>query len=298
MKLTYYNETPSNFGDELNAWMWPQLLPDGFLDGDPSDIFLGIGSILWNDFPATSIKHVMGSGYGSYTAAPDVSGRDWNVVWLRGPVTAKMVNADPSLAITDSAVLIRETRLPDPQPNIDIAFMPHFQSIGRGKWEAVCAAAGITFLDPREDPVSLIAKIRGANLVITEAMHGAIVSDALRTPWIGIQPFSARHRPKWKDWAQSLDVDLRWAEVAPSSLCEAYTRYIGREGTGMRTKLAFDGWHARPINSAMVHLAARQLQDLADGFEPQLSADAQIKTATSRCMEALHGFTERRSAAA
>ncbi len=298
MKLTYYNETPSNFGDELNTWMWPQLLPKGFLDADPNEIFLGIGSILWDDLPKSTLKHVMGSGYGSYTNPPDVSGPDWNVVWLRGPVTAKMVNADPNLAITDSAVLVRETQLPDPVSNIDIAFMPHFQSVGRGKWDQVCAAAGITFLDPREDPVTLMAKIRGANLVITEAMHGAIVSDALRTPWIGVKPFSARHRPKWKDWAQSLDIDLRWADVSPSSLCEAYTRYIGREGTGMRTKLAFDGWHARPINTGMIHMAARQLQVLADNFEPQLSGDAQIETATGRCMEALYEFTTRRLVAA
>lgn len=200
MKLTYYNEVPPNFGDELNTWMWPQLVPDGFLDEDASDLFLGIGSILWDDLPKASRKHVMGSGYGSYTNPPDASGPDWNVVWVRGPLTAKAVNVDPAKAITDSAVLIRECALPEPADGVGIAFMPHFQSIGRGKWDAVCQAAGFTFLDPTSDPVSLMAKIRGADLVITEAMHGAIVSDAVRTPWIGIKPFSARHRPKWQDW--------------------------------------------------------------------------------------------------
>lgn len=297
MKLTYYDEVPSNFGDELNAWMWPQILPDDFLNNDESEIFLGIGSILWDNLPRTALKHVMGSGYGSYTDPPNVSSSDWNVVWVRGPLTAKTIKVDQSKAITDSAVLIRETTLPEPDKTIDIAFMPHFQSIGRGKWDQVCDTAGITFLDPTDDPVSLMSKISGANLVITEAMHGAIVSDALRTPWIGIRPFSERHRPKWGDWAASVDVDLRWADIAPSSLCEAYTRYAKREGTGPRSKLAFDGWHAKPLNTALIHRAARNLQRLADDFEPQLSSDAKIADVTERCLEALFGFTSRRMAA-
>lgn len=65
----------------------------------------------------------------------------------------------------------------------------------------------------------------------------------------------------------------------------------------MRTKLAFDGWHARPVNSAMVHHAARQLQKLADEVEPQLSDDVRIADATTRCMDALYRFTTQRMAA-
>ena len=54
----------------------------------------------------------------------------------------------------------------------------------RGNWRKACDRAGITFLDSTADPLETIAKIRGSRLVISEAMHGAIVADALRTPWV------------------------------------------------------------------------------------------------------------------
>jgi len=46
--------------------------------------------------------------------------------------------------------------------------------------------AGVTFLDPFEDSEKMVQRIRRAKLVIADAMHAAIVADALRVrgfPW-------------------------------------------------------------------------------------------------------------------
>ena len=297
MKLTFYRGTPPNFGDEINATMWAHLLPPAFLDDDHRDLFLGIGSILWDYLPKASRKFVAGSGFGGYTAPPDLHDGSWSVIWVRGPVTAERLGLDPRLAIADAAVLLRETPLPKPSQDVDVAFMPHFESIRRGNWEAVCQLAGVTFLDPREDTATLLSKIAGARLVISEAMHGAIVADALRTPWIGVVPFLPQHRLKWEDWAAALDIRLRPVPLVPSNLLESYTFATGRLGKGARSARLFNARAALPANAVLSALAARRLRRVAEGVEPQLSSDAAIARATERCMAALDGFVRTRSAA-
>jgi succinoglycan biosynthesis protein ExoV len=294
MKLRYFEHDPPNFGDALNATMWGHLLPEGFLDGDDSELFLGIGSILWGHLPKEPVKHVAGSGYGGYSDPPDMGDGSWNVLWVRGPVTARTLGLDPRLAIADAAVLLRETPLPPPRPG-GVAFMPHFESAVRGNWARACALAGIDYLDPRGDVADLLARIRGARLVITEAMHGAIVADALRTPWIGIVPFFPQHRAKWEDWAQSLGIDLARAGLPPSNLLELYTLATGLPGKGARSRRLLLSAPAAPVNAALAHRAAARLRRLAERGTPQLSDDAQIARATMRCREALEAFVRGRA---
>jgi succinoglycan biosynthesis protein ExoV len=270
-------------------------LPEGFLDEDAEEMFLGIGSILWDHLPKAPLKHVMGSGFGGYTAPPDVHDGSWNVVWVRGPVTAERLKIDPGLAICDSAILLRAVALPPPKAGAGVVFMPHFESAVRGDWQRACALAGIGYLDPRDDVRDLLARIRGAKLMITEAMHGAIVADALRVPWIGIVPFFPQHRAKWEDWALSLDVTLRPSVLPPSNLLEAYTLVTGLPGKGRKSRALFKAWPSAPVNLALVHRAAARLRHLAEKVEPQLSADAAIARATERSLQALDGFVRART---
>ena len=63
MKMFAFRGKVSNFGDELNHWLWPKLLPANFFDDDDGKLFLGIGSILYDSHPAKSQKIVFGAGY-------------------------------------------------------------------------------------------------------------------------------------------------------------------------------------------------------------------------------------------
>lgn len=293
MKLSYFKGDPPNFGDELNASLWDHLLPPGVLDGDEGELFLGIGSILWDYWPKAPLKVVAGSGWGGYTAPPDVHDGRWEVLWVRGPRTAAKLGLPASSAITDAAVLLRRAPLPAPRPGVGAAFMPHVDSLDRGDWAAVCRLAGVTFLDPRAPVEELLALIRGARVVVTEAMHGAIVADALRTPWVGVRPSHPLHRDKWLDWAESLGIGLRPVVLPPSSLLETYTQVTGLRGQGRMSRAALAGPHARPVDGALQHRAARALRQAAEGAEPQLSGDGAIEEATTRSEEALHAFVAR-----
>jgi succinoglycan biosynthesis protein ExoV len=212
-------------------------------------------------------------------------------------VTAARLNLDPRLAICDSAILLRATALPPPATGMATVFMPHFESAARGDWQRACALAGIGYLDPRDDVETLLARMRGARLIITEAMHGAIVADALRVPWIGIVPFFPQHRAKWDDWALSLGIGLRHTALPPSNLLETYTLVTGRPGKGRRSRALFGAWPAAPVNAALVHRAATRLRHLAEKVEPQLSTDAEITRATERSLEALDRFVRSRISA-
>lgn len=290
MKLTFFRTAEPNFGDELNTLLWRHLVPSGFLDERDDELFLGIGSIIWDTLPKSSVKHVIGSGYGGYTGPPDVHDGSWNIVWVRGPQTAKTLGIDPKCAITDAAVLLRAIPLPPPADGIDIAFMPHFHSVRRGDWARVCKLAGITFLDPRDEPEKLIAQIRGASCLLTEAMHGAIVADALRTPFIPFLPHHPHNRSKWLDWAESLNLDLNSQPMPASTGVELYVKMTGAIGQGPRAQMIRDGWAFQPLHRALSYVAAKRLQTIAATITPLLSDEAVLETATDRCMEALESF--------
>lgn len=295
MKLTFYRGPEPNFGDELNAFLWDRLLPPGFLDDDPRDLFVGVGSIIWDYYPAEARKHVIGSGYGGYTPAPDVTDGTWNIAWVRGPLTAHKLGLDPSLAITDAAVLLRAIDLPPPAADVSAAFMPHFESVARGNWQQVCGMAGVTYLDPRRDPMELIAQIRGASVLVTEAMHGAIVADALRTPFIAVTPTHPSHRYKWQDWAQSINLTLKPIPFLPSSLLESYVKVTGLKGQGRTSRAILNSRVMSPLQTALMHRTARKLRHIVANAEQQLSTDAVIDTLTDRSLEALDRFVLSRS---
>ncbi|WP_296635311.1 polysaccharide pyruvyl transferase family protein [Roseovarius sp.] len=283
MKLTYFQGRSPNFGDELNATMWHHLLPQSFFDEDPSTLFVGIGSVIQHNYPRSARKVVVGSGYGGYTALPDISDGTWDFRFVRGPRTASALGLDPRQAITDAAVLLRATPLPPPAKAIGTAFIPHYESIERGDWRAACDLAGIHFIDPTESPDQVIAQLRGADLVIAEAMHGAIVADAMRTPWIGVKTMHHVHRFKWYDWTDSLAIPYRPRPLLPSNGREAWAVATGRSGSGPGVRAVFENPAGRPVNWACRHLAARSLQSLAR-VDPHLSADSEIERATDRAL--------------
>ena len=86
MKLFYYQDDMANFGDDLNDWLWPKIIPN-ILDNDESHLLLGIGSILNHKLPFAKKYTVLGSGWG-YGKAPNID-ENWNIIfgwWNRARV--------------------------------------------------------------------------------------------------------------------------------------------------------------------------------------------------------------------
>lgn len=216
MELYYYKDPVGNFGDDLNAWLWPKLFPYPIIEAfDADTLFIGIGSLLNHKIPALPPKKkVFGSGYG-YGTLPQVNAQ-WKFYCVRGPLTAKKLNLPESVAISDGALLLREVVKPSSHSKYPVAFMPHHQTSKYDNWRSVCEDLAIHYIDPADPVEKSIEVIKCSSMVVTEAMHGAIVADALRVPWI---PVRTRRRIldfKWQDWLGSLQMDHEFEWLTPA----------------------------------------------------------------------------------
>jgi succinoglycan biosynthesis protein ExoV len=225
MELVYYRDPIGNFGDDLNAFIWEKLLPAHVFRAE-STLLMGIGSIFNVHLAPLSRTFgkrvfVIGSGAGYGPLPP--SWETWNILGVRGPLTAELIGR-PDLAMTDSAALLASLpSLAKSGPRGDsILLMPHHHSISRGNWQQVAVQAGMTFVDPRWSVPKILEHFSGARLVITEAMHGAIVADTMRVPWLPIVISPDALPFKWIDWALSLDLKYEPVRISPSSAWEAF----------------------------------------------------------------------------
>lgn len=209
MELYYYKDPRLNFGDDLNAVLWPRILSKEMYEVDDV-VVVGIGSILteeWLGQFSDAGKRVIVLGSGTSYDRPPRNIRDWSVQAVRGPLTASMIGM-PDKAITDGAILLAAARdlMPVSEARTDIVFMPHHRSIRLSPWDKIARKAGLTFVTPEQPVEDVLAAFSRAKLIVTEAMHGAIVADTLRIPWIPVVISPAIDEFKWRDWCRSMEV--------------------------------------------------------------------------------------------
>lgn len=285
MILYRWQGVSSNFGDELNTVLWPRLLPD-FFDDNPSIRFLGIGSVLDQRHGTDAIKLVAGSGYGGYEPKARLDER-WIIHWVRGPRTAATLGLPANLALGDPAALVPRVLGLHATGGSEIGFMPHFESAGRGAWQLAADLAGVRLIDPRGSPLEIMQAIGRCKVLLSEALHGVIVADALRVPWIAIRPLVRVHRAKWVDWADTMEVGIRFQALPASTLSE----WTNTLPLGSWLDCGFEG--VMPVfqrgAERLVARAARAVR-LAAQVSPQLSADHVLDRCQSRLLDAVQAF--------
>ncbi|MGE4351168.1 MAG: hypothetical protein AB7E52_03155 [Bdellovibrionales bacterium] len=228
MKLFRYTDVRGNFGDDLNFWLWDRLLPE-IWDEDGRLMFSGIGTIISDRMPFADKWVVLGSGTGYLPPPQGFADNHWEILCVRGPLTAKALGLPPEKALTDGAIalsLLPEYAPVPPEQRQGIVFMPHHTAIRAGQWKEICELAGIEYLDPTADDRETLKRLRTARLVIADAMHAAIVADTLRVPWIPVVSTNQINSFKWLDWANSMKVPYRPILLPPSSLQEAFRHWF------------------------------------------------------------------------
>ncbi len=201
MKLYRWRDRP-NFGDELNDVLWPEYFGP-FLRDDGNTVFAAIGTVLSPALGKDGHVIVFGSGCG-YDPLPDL-GANWRFYFVRGPLSAKLLGLDQRLGITDPAILLADKR-PKVEPGRTVSFIPHWETSLTPLWREACRLADIQYIDPLAPVPEICDRLAGSAVVIAEAMHGAIVADAFRVPWIPALTSSRFNLFKWQDWASSLGV--------------------------------------------------------------------------------------------
>ena len=213
MKLYYckYPNGRQNFGDALNPWLWKHLLP-GILDDDPSSAFVGIGTLINDALPRriseAKLRVIFSSGAGYGTSIPAID-KSYRIYCLRGPISAQTLGVNGDLAITDGALLLRKVIDCSPlTKKYKFSYMPHYDFAGDG-WKKVCEQLGFGYISPAWEIEDILTLIRQTEVLICEAMHGAIVADALRVPWIPVKTHSSILPIKWQDWCASMKLEYQ-----------------------------------------------------------------------------------------
>ncbi|WP_414543336.1 polysaccharide pyruvyl transferase family protein [Nostoc sp. CCY0012] len=293
MKLYYFrfpNEI-SNFGDNLNPWIWEQLLP-GVFDLDKNTTFVGIGSLLNEYVPKAQKTAVFGSGVGYGKGLPKID-ESWKIYCVRGKLSAKALGIKSESAVTDSAVLIRRLYKQASNKVNQFAYMPHIDHAIRGDsaWKLICEQARIAYIDPRWPIEQVLSAISQTEILLAEAMHGAIVADALRVPWIPILT-SARMFPfKWQDWCSSIDIEYQPHYVMPDTK-------LYPPGPGVRSSLRYSikcvqqapQRFLKALGKGDAKKMAIQLADIAKTSKPILSSESRIEQLTVELEERLEQF--------
>ena len=297
MKLFYHPF--QNFGDApLNTWLWPRLLP-GLLDEDDRVLFVGIGSLLGlRRIPVEPLKLVFGTGTGYQKGDRPLDPR-CHVYCVRGPLTAQRFGLDPALAITDGAALVRVAGPPASSARHRAAFMPHWQSATYFDWRRLCGDLGLHYIDPTADAEAVLRDVQASEVVLAEAMHGAIVSDALRVPWIPLRAYAHILDFKWHDWCRSVDLTYAPLRLGPLPLygpdkvevkirqrLEPGGRAVVPHSIANRVTRAAR-FATAGLTGALAWETARRLRRIVDDAPRMLSARATIEGLTERLLARL-----------
>ncbi|MDY7012899.1 MAG: polysaccharide pyruvyl transferase family protein [Cyanobacteriota bacterium] len=302
MKLFYYRRSDGveNFGDLLNSWLFPKLLT-GFFDEDETVTFIGFGTLLNHRLPcriSRSQKLIIfstGAGYEKpLTAIPD----SWKIYCVRGPLSARKLGISEEYAVTDGGILVRRFFQPTGRKVSSFSFMPHINHAcaAGDSWETICRQIGFQYIDPRWSVERVLESISQTEVLLTEAMHGAIVADALRVPWLSIITRPKILQFKWHDWCLSVGLKYRPYYLPP--LLDSYPRYA----RGFRSSLSsFQHWGNALKQNGFQSLnvlkddpsqyLAQQLLDIARTARPQLSSDEQIEQLSERLENRLYQLT-------
>lgn len=280
MKLYYHDDFGGihNFGDYLNAWLWPKLL-HGILDEEKETAFIGIGTLLNDrlkgDTPHARTRIVFSTGAG-YSDIPFSLDNSFRVYCVRGPLSAQQLGLPVETAITDGALLLRRVYQSRPAKKFRFAYMPHIGGATQTAWQSVCGDLGIDYIDPCGSTEEVLESIGSTEVLFAEAMHGAIAADALRVPWVPIVTSPHILPFKWEDWCRSVGVAYR-----PEPLSALYDLSPIRDLLLPARKIKYQLNRTRTLS---------QINRLMRTARPMLSSEETMERLTVRLEESLDRF--------
>lgn len=222
MKLIYYSSEKGNVGDELNVWLWNRIFPGHFENDNDKTAFLGIGSILLensvfiDEASAYKKKIICGTGVRSISERLNLD-NSWHISFLRGPYSSLKLTHSLDNYISDSAYFVVLTDEFKKYKNLPkkhkVSVIPYFQSMDKLNWEKVCKHFDWNLITTETKDVDyFLSEIASSELVISEAMHGAILADVLRVPWRRLKFYAHLYEGenvsefKWNDWLSSVEI--------------------------------------------------------------------------------------------
>lgn len=208
----YYFSARKNFGDEIGPFIASTETSQPFfnvrdLPWEVDHSYCMVGSLLHSLNKRNCI--VWGSGF---ICSPDDQKPKFSpkrILALRGPISSKFaedlgwgkcdIYGDPGL-------LIPQYLPPDPkQEKKNIVVIPHYQFASAHKIEL----DNVEIVHPSRDLKDVAQSIASAELVISSSLHGIILAEAYRTPWVWWRQTTDTRKGaelKFQDFFQSLGI--------------------------------------------------------------------------------------------
>ena len=148
-------------------------------------------------------------------------------------------------------------------------------------------------IDPTSGVDKILQELSATELLLAEAMHGAIVADALRVPWIPVRVYGKLNIFKWQDWSQSVRVPLEIKDVPP--IYTALPKGWKRAGNLIKQTVARAGmgqanWRRLGVRRSSpdeINRSLDTLQKIAATRTAFLSDDGLLAQLETRLMEKL-----------
>jgi len=272
MAIFYYREFEKNgsrnFGDDINPFLLTNLFDSSIIKSERV-VIVGIGTLL-NKENVAHLAHFerkvvfsSGAGYGDFDCEFDES---WDFICVRGPNTRAQLKLEDKVEHDDcdGAILISNFYPPCVKSKRKgIVFIPHHYTnkiAGKGL-QTICSQLGWIYLSPEVELETFIKTVQNAELTICEAMHGAILSDTLRVPWIPLD-FLHHYKFKWEDWFLSINLDYEINYIA--------TKFNDRRNSILKLLLCF------PLISKKLNQVRDRLTEIKDNSKSFLSSDELI----------------------
>ena len=211
----------TNFGDELNPYIFHHFFPDFFNQTHNDKInFYGIGTIIDSRINSEEKNIIFGTGIRDITIPYDK--KKWDVRFLRGPISSNVLGYNGEKFIADAAycMLCDKTLLPQNKiKKYEYSFMPHYRQMDKINWNLIERITGIHIIDPRKSLSYVFEEIAQTKKLLTIAMHGAIVADLLRIPWLRIKMEAIGSEPpvisdiKWLDFLLALNLKDEYIQI-------------------------------------------------------------------------------------
>ena len=292
MKYVFYKSEIGNFGDDLNAWLWPKIF-DTVNEIKKDSFFFGIGSLLCSKSELVTPvegknKIVFGSGIRP-AYKPFIPDSSWDIRFLRGPLSALSLSGKYDY-IADAAYasrLISDFKKYETlEKKYKISVMPYFRSVRYFNWENICRNLGYHYISPLSESgvEQTFTEIASSGLIITESLHGAIIADLLRIPWsrfVLSTPYtegSMVSEFKWMDWLYSIGLP---------NINTTYIKFYRKSVINKAIKkITFDAMHVEFLVKKIIRQDI--LSKLSSVNEYYLSSDDVIKRIDVRLAEKIY----------
>ena len=234
----------------------------------------------WNDY--SQIDVVVAVRIGEYTESED-------------PLSAQKLGLSIVQGVADGGIMLWRLLTSSLQKLTKFAFMPHIHHANYAGpvWRQICSQLDIDYIDlswPMEQVLSAIGR---TETLLTEAMHGAIAADSLRTPWIPIVASAQILHFKWRHWRAAVGLACQPQDLKP--LASTYPRLARGVRSSIRTFLHWShSLRQRPLKGVALitpderQQAVSQLRHIILKTRPILSKEDKLEQLTMALEERLH----------